>query len=86
MKIIFSSNVSWSIYNFRKDLLKTLYDKDHEIYTVSSRDKYADKLIKEGFIFKEVNINNNSKNPFEDIKLLYQYIKLYKKVKLIPGS
>ena len=81
MKIIFSSNVSWSIYNFRKDLLKTLYDMDHEIYTVSSRDKYANKLTKEGFIFKEVNINNNSKNPFTDIKLLYQYIKLYKKIK-----
>ena len=81
MKIIFSSNVSWSIYNFRKDLLKTLYDKGHEIYTVSSRDKYADKLIKLGFIFKEVNINNNSKNPFTDIKLLYQYVKLYKKIR-----
>ena len=64
--------------------MKTLYDKGHEIHTVSSRDKFADKLIKLGFIFKEVNIN--SKNLFTDIKLLYQYIKLNKKVKLIPGS
>lgn len=61
--------------------MKTLFDKGHEIYTVSSRDIYADKLVKEGFIFKEVNINNNSKNPFADIKLLYQYINLYKKIK-----
>ena len=81
MKIVFSSNVSWSIYNFRKDLLKTLYDKGNEIYTVSSRDKYAVKLIEMGFIFKEVDINNNSKNPFNDIKLLFQYIKLYKEIK-----
>ncbi len=80
-RVMFSSNVSWSIYNFRKDLLKTLYNKGHEIYTVSSKDKYADKLIKLGFIFKEVNINNNSKNPFTDIKLLYQYFKLYKKIR-----
>ena len=61
--------------------MKTLYDKGHEIHTVSSRDKFADKLIKLGFIFKEVNINNNSKNPFTDIKLLYQYVKLYKKIR-----
>jgi len=84
MKIIFSSNFSWNIYNFRRVLLKTLYDRGHKIYTVSSKDKYPDKLIKLGFIFKEVNIN--SKNLFTDIKLLYQYIKLNKKVKLIPGS
>jgi len=80
-RFIFSSNVSWSIYNFRKNLLKTLFDDGHDVYTVSSRDIYADKLIKEGFIFKEININNNSKNPFSDIKLLYHYIKLYKKIR-----
>lgn len=81
MKIIFSSNVSWSIYNFRKDLLNTLYNEGHQIYTVSSKDKYVDKLIRLGFIFKEININNNSKNPFTDIRLLYQYFKLYKKIR-----
>ena len=81
MKIVFSSNVSWSIYNFRKDLLKTLYEKGYEIYTISSRDKYADKLIKLGFVYREVKINNNSKNPFTDIALIYKYIKLYKKIR-----
>lgn len=81
MKIIYSSNVSWSIFNFRKNLLLSLYDQGHIIYTVSSRDEYADKLIKEGFFFEEVDINNNSKNPFKDIKLLYQYYNIYKKIK-----
>ena len=81
MKIIFSSNISWSIYNFRTPLLKSLQEDGHIIYTVSSKDKYADKLIDEGFFFDEVKLNNNSTNPFEDIKLVFQYYKLYKKIK-----
>ena len=81
MKIVFSSNISWSIYNFRTPLLKSLQKDGHIIYTVSSKDEYADKLIDEGFFFDEVKLNNNSKNPFEDIKLVFQYYKLYKKIK-----
>ena len=80
-KILFSSNVSWSIYNFRRNLLQTLYERGYDIFTVSSKDKYADKLIKKGFVFKELDINNNSKNPFSDIKLLFDYIKLYNNIK-----
>ena len=81
MKIVFSSNISWSIYNFRTPLLKSLQKDGHIIYTVASKDKYADKLIDEGFFFDEVKLNNNSKNPFEDIKLVFQYYNLYKKIK-----
>lgn len=81
MKIIFSSNISWSIYNFRTPLLKSLQRDGHIIYTVSSKDKYSDKLKNEGFVFNEVKLNNNSKNPVKDIKLIYQYYKIYKKIK-----
>ena len=81
MKIVFSSNISWSIYNFRTPLLKSLQKDGHIIYTVASKDKYSDKLIDEGFFFEEVKLNNNSQNPFEDIKLVFQYYKLYKKIK-----
>jgi len=80
MKIIFSSNISWSIYNFRKKLLKTLQQEGFDIYTVSSKDRYANKLIEEGFFYDQVNVKNNSKNPLKDIKLFYQYYKLYKKI------
>lgn len=81
MKIIFSSNISWSIYNFRLPLLKSLQNDGHEIYTVACRDMYSEKLIKEGFHFDEIDINNNSTNPIEDIKTIFRYYKIYKKIK-----
>ena len=80
MKIIFSSNITWSIYNFRTPLLKLLQSEGHKIYTVANRDEYAEKLEAAGFRFEEINLNNNTTNPFEDLKTIYSYYKIYKKI------
>lgn len=81
MKIVFSSNISWSIYNFRFKLLKSLQEQGHEIYTVASQDEYSDKLTEAGFNFFPIDLNNNSTNPIEDTKTVYSYYKIYKKIK-----
>ncbi len=81
MRILYSSNISWSIYNFRTSLLKELQSDGHEIFTVANKDAYAEKLINEGFHFTAININNNSTNPIEDLKIIYNYYKVYKRIK-----
>jgi glycosyltransferase involved in cell wall biosynthesis len=80
MKIIFSSNIAWSIFNFRFNLLKSLQDDGHEIYTVAFPDEYSEKLKEQGFHFAAVNLNNNATNPIEDLKSIYSYYKIYKKI------
>ena len=81
MKILFSSNISWSIYHFRKGLLQSLQDDGHQIVAVAQKDKYSEKLINLGFEYYPLNINNNSKNPLKDLWLIYKYIKTYRKIK-----
>ncbi len=81
MKIVFSSNVAWSIYLFRRSLLLDLQNEGHKIYTVAQNDTYVMKLQSLGFNFTPVTINNNSKNPFSDIKLVYKYLKIYRNIK-----
>lgn len=81
MTIIFSSNISWSIYNFRLKLLKSLQEDGHEIITVANEDDYSKKLIAEGFHFEAINLNNNSTNPIEDFKTIYKYYKIYKRIR-----
>ncbi|WP_456376717.1 glycosyltransferase, partial [Lutibacter sp.] len=81
MKIIFSSNITWSIYNFRTSLLKSLQSEGYEIYTVANKDIYAEKLIKAGFYYHQIKLNNNTTNPFEDLRTIYNYYKIYKKIK-----
>lgn len=80
MKVVFSSNISWSIYNFRRSLLNSLQSEGHTIHAVASRDDYSEKLVEENFIYHEIKINNNSTNPVEDVKLIIQYYKIYKKI------
>lgn len=81
MKIIFSSNIAWSIFNFRLKLLKSLQEDGHEIYTVAFPDEYSEKLKEQGFGFVPINLNNNSTNPFEDLKSIYSYYCIYKKIR-----
>lgn len=81
MKIIFSSNIAWSIYNFRVPLLKALQKEGFEIHTVANKDAYANKLEEEGFFYHEIDLNNNTTNPFEDLRTIYSYYKIYKKIK-----
>jgi glycosyltransferase involved in cell wall biosynthesis len=80
MKILFSSNVSWSIYNFRKSFLKILQNNDHKIYTVANRDEYSDKLINEGFDFRDFHLNNNKITPLVDLYTIFRYYRIYKKI------
>ena len=81
MKIIFSSNIAWSIFNFRLKLLKSLQDDGHEIFTIAFKDEYSEKLIDEGFHFTAINLNNNGTNPLKDLKSIYSYYRIYKKIR-----
>jgi glycosyltransferase involved in cell wall biosynthesis len=80
LKILFSSNIIWSVYNFRFNLLKSLQADGHEIFVVASPDEYADKLTSEGFYVEELQINNNRINPLEDFFLIFKYYRVYKKI------
>jgi glycosyltransferase involved in cell wall biosynthesis len=80
-KIILTSNTTWSIYNFRLSLIKKLQQKGFEIHIISPKDKFAKKLLKEGCNFHNIAIDNKGINPFNDLKTLYNYYKLYKYIK-----
>lgn len=81
MKVLFSSNLSWSIYNFRAKLLKELLNDDIEIFVVAKPDNYSSKLEELGFTFVPLNINNSSVNPLSDLKSIFSYLRIYRKIK-----
>ena len=79
-KIIISSNTSWSIYNFRLNLIRALKDKGYKVVIVAPYDKYAD-ILKQEFEYFNIFINSKGTNPVEDLKTLWQYYRIYKKIK-----
>ncbi len=67
MIITLFSNTSWSLYNFRKDLIVKLIKKNHQIIIISNKDETSKKLIRLGCKFIPINFNTLSKNPFLEI-------------------
>ncbi|MDZ7817312.1 MAG: glycosyltransferase [Aliarcobacter sp.] len=80
MKIIITINTSWNIFNFRVGLLKSLQKQGYKIVCVAPYDEYSKKLEKLGFEYHNIKMNNKGTNPIEDMKLIKDYYKLYKKI------
>lgn len=81
MKILLTSNTSWSIYNFRHGLMKTFKNNGFSVSFCANYDEYAEKLKKEDFNYHEIKIDRKGKNFFKDLKLIFDFYKIYKKEK-----
>ncbi|MBC2856142.1 glycosyltransferase family 4 protein [Cetobacterium sp. 2A] len=81
MKIIFTANVLWDIYIFRYGVIKALKDKGNEIIVVAPKDKRIDFEKELGIRHIPIDLNMRGMNPVEDLKLMLQLTKIYKKEK-----
>ena len=81
MKIVFTSNSSWSIYNFRKNLLLKLQSLGYHIIIVSPKSNYQNKLKDLGFECKSIQINSSSTGLISNIKILFNLYNTYKNIK-----
>ena len=82
MRIVFSGNTSWSMYNFRLGVMKKFLSLGHEVYSVAPFDEYAEIIEKAGikviFIKK---LKRSDTNPIQEIRLLKEYVEVYKEIK-----
>lgn len=74
-------NTSWNIYNFRVGLLRALQEEGYKIIAIAPKDEYSEKLETLGFEYHKIEMNNKGTNPIEDVKLMWDFYKLYKKLK-----
>ena len=74
-------NTSWNIYNFRLALIHALRNVGYKVILIAPRDEYSQKLEEEGFLYYDIKMNNKGVNPFEDLLLIHNFYKLYRKTK-----
>jgi len=80
--IIFSSNTSFSLYNFNFHLMRALKDKGYKVIAVApDESEYAQLLRKEFEFYPIKHLKRKGTNPFKDAKLLLEYISVFKKIK-----
>lgn len=80
-KILILVNHDVVIYNFRRELVEQLLEEGYEVIISSPYGERIKKLIKMGCSFHEIDIERHGINPLKELKLLYNYLKLIKKVK-----
>lgn len=82
MRIVFSGNTSWGMYNFRINVMRTFAQLGFDVWVVAPVDEYTDKLLAAGLSFKGVkHLKRSGMNPVLDLILLKEYIGIYKELK-----
>jgi len=74
------SNSTWSVYNFRLDIIRYLCQQQFEVLVIAPIDEFAPLLEKEGCRCMPLRFNNRSENPFRDLSLYSQLKKIYREV------
>lgn len=82
MKLVFSGNTAWGMYNFRKKVFEDCIQNGHEVYIIAPEDKkYSTLLTNMGCKFFNITISRKGTNPINDFLLYRHYKKLLKQIK-----
>lgn len=79
-RILILANSDLGLYKFRKELIEELL-KENEVFISLPDGVYIKELVHLGCKFLETGVDRRGINPFKDVKLLIQYLKIVAQVK-----
>lgn len=80
-KIMIFANNDVGLYNFRRELLERLIQDGNQVYCSLPFGKKTSLLSELGCECIDTKISRHGTNPIEDLGLLFQYLKILKRVK-----
>lgn len=81
-RILILANDESTIYNFRRELVKKLSESKYEvIISYPNKTKKTDEILMSGCKYAEIKLERKGKNPFNDLKLIFNYKNMIKKIK-----
>ena len=80
-KVIFIVNHDIVIYNFRLEIVERLLNDGCKVIIVSPFGERIKNLTKIGCSYYDVDVNRHGMNPFADLKLFLQYMRIIRKEK-----
>lgn len=79
--VIVCSNVCWSIFNFRRNLLCKLLQKGYRVVVVAQEDEYTERLKAMGCEYRPLYISASGKNPFQDVFTILSLVRTFRLIK-----
>lgn len=77
--IAFVSYNTWTMYNFRLEVIQNFLDRGFRVLIIAEEDEWAPRLLAMGCRFVPVKIRNRSLNPVHDLQLFFRLRQIYKK-------
>ncbi len=83
MKIIVLSSHTPSLFWFRKDMMLAFKEKGYDVVAVGNEDEssWKDRFFEFGITYRQIYVQRNGTNPFDDLKTLRSIKSLLKKEK-----
>jgi glycosyltransferase involved in cell wall biosynthesis len=79
--VVVSANSSWALTNYRLGLLRALQDAGYSLVAAVPDDAHASHLRDAGIETRTIRIARHGKSPVADLKLLYCYVDLLRRLK-----
>lgn len=80
-EVVILSNHHAYTYNFRKEIIERLLEENYKIYIVLPYGEKVELLKEMGCEFIDLPLDRRGMNPLKDLKLLYNYFKIIKKIR-----
>jgi glycosyltransferase involved in cell wall biosynthesis len=78
-KVLLVANTSWYLYNFRRPLARALRARGLEPVLLAPRDGYSERLIEEGFSWRELDLSRARVTPLRELRSLIGLIRVYRR-------
>lgn len=78
MKIALIANSSSGLYNFRRDLILRMKSDDNEVTVITPLENRVEQLRGLGIRLIETDVDRRGLNPFHDLSLFLQYLRILK--------
>lgn len=81
MKLLFLGNTSWSMWNFRSNLLKRLKLEGHDVFVAAPKEECSIHFDRAGITFIELkNLSRKGLNPFVDLRFLMELCRVFREL------
>ena len=81
MKVLILTNSDIGLYKFRRELLEEFSKKGYEVYASLPEGNFSDQIRKLGCHYIVTEMNRRGKNPFQELKVLTDYIRIIRDVR-----
>lgn len=71
--VVLSANTSWYLYNFRKELIQALIEKEFDVVVLAPFDRWAGQLEALGCRYLNIEIDRHGKNIFLELRTFWDF-------------